>query len=96
MFLIIFECVKICIDGKLDQGSKCVTWAIGMHNLVKYCVPLLGGSISRPFHDVANLNYSMTQKVTPTHGCYGNYCNHSNRMSYQYLIVKKLQLCPAS
>ena len=27
-----------------------------MHNLVKYCVPLIGGSISQPFHDVASPN----------------------------------------
>ena len=62
-----------------------------MHNLVKYCVPLIGGSISRSFHNVANLNlvgrYNITPKVTSTDGCYENYCNHGNRTSYQYLIV---------
>ena len=62
-----------------------------MHNLVKYCVPLIGGSISRPFNDLANPNlvgrYNMTRKVTSTNGCHENYCNHGNRTSYQYLTV---------
>ena len=48
-----------------------------MHNLVKYCVPLTGCSISRLFHDIASPNlvgrYYMTQKVTSTNGCYENY-----------------------
>ena len=39
-----------------------------IHNLVKYCVPSIGGTISQPFHDVANPNlvgrYNMTRKVT--------------------------------
>ena len=63
-----------------------------MHNLVKYCVPLIGGSISRPLHDVANPDlvgrYNMTQNVTSTYGCYENYCNHGKRTSYQYLMVQ--------
>ena len=62
-----------------------------MRNLVNYCVPLVGGSISWPFHDIASPNlvgrYYMSQKVTSTDGCYGNYCNHGNRTSYQYLTV---------
>ena len=53
-----------------------------MHGLVKYCVPLIKGSISRPFYDIADLNlvgrHFMTQKVTFTNGCYGNYRNHGN------------------
>ena len=62
-----------------------------MHNLVRYCVPLIGGSISRPFHDVSNPNlvgrYNMTRKLTSTNGYYENYYNHGNGMSYQYLTV---------
>ena len=62
-----------------------------MHNLVRHCVPLIGGSICRPFHDVANPNlvgrYNMTQKVNCTNVCYGNNCNHGNRTSYEDLIV---------
>ena len=57
-----------------------------MHNLVKYSVPLIGGSISRTFHDMASPNlvgrYYMTQIATSTNGCYGNYCNHGKRTSY--------------
>ena len=57
-----------------------------MHNLVKYCVPLIRVSISRPFHDVASPNlasrYYMTQKITSIDGYHGNYCNHGNRASY--------------
>ena len=57
-----------------------------MRNPVNYCVPLIGGSISWPFHDIANPNLVgrcyMTQKVTSTNGCYENYCNHGNRASY--------------
>ena len=56
-----------------------------MCNLVNYCLPLIGGSISWPFYDIATPNlvgrYCMSQKVTSTNGCYGNYCNHGNRMS---------------
>ena len=41
-----------------------------MHNLAIYCVPLIGGFISRPFHHIANPNlvgrYYMAQKVTFT------------------------------
>ena len=57
-----------------------------MHNLIKDCVPLIRGPITGPFHDIASPNllgtYYMTQKVTFTNGCYGNYCNHGNRTSY--------------
>ena len=57
-----------------------------MHNLVRYCVPLTGSSISRPFHDIVSPNvvggYYMTQKVNSTDGCYESYCNHGNRTSY--------------
>ena len=39
-----------------------------MHKFVKYCVPLIEGSISQPFHDVASPNlvarYYMIQKIT--------------------------------
>ena len=50
-----------------------------IRNLVNQCVPL-------PFHDIESPNlagrYYMSQEVTSTIGCYGNYCNHGNRMSY--------------
>ena len=62
-----------------------------MRNLVNYCVLLIEGSISWPFHDIGSPNlvgrYYMSQKVTSTNGCYGNYCNHGNRTSYYYLTV---------
>ena len=62
-----------------------------MLNLVKYCVPLIGGSVSRPFDGIASPNlvgrYHMTQKVTYTNGCYGNDCIHGNRTSNQYVTV---------
>ena len=55
-------------------------------NLVKYCVPLIGGSMSPSFQDTASPNlvcrYYMTQKITPAIGCYGNYCNHGSKTSY--------------
>ena len=45
-----------------------------MRNLGNYCVPLTGGYISWPFHDIASPNlvdrYYMSQKVTSTDGCY--------------------------
>ena len=46
-----------------------------MRNLVNLCcVPLIAGSISWPFHDIASPNlvdrYYMSQKVTSTNGCY--------------------------
>ena len=57
-----------------------------MRNLVNYCVPLIGGSISWSFNDIASPylvdRYYIGQKVTFTNGCYGNYCNHGNRTSY--------------
>ena len=57
-----------------------------MHNLEKYCVLLIGGLISLPFHNVASPNlegrYHMTQKVTSDNGCYVKYCNHGYRRSY--------------
>ena len=57
-----------------------------MRSLVNYCVPLIGGSISWPFDDIASPNlvgrYYMSQKVTFTCRCYGNYCDHGNRTSY--------------
>ena len=43
-----------------------------MRNLVNYCVPLIRGSISWPFHDIASPNLVgrcyMSQKVTFTNG----------------------------
>ena len=57
-----------------------------MRNLVNYCVPLIGGPISWPPHDIASPNlegrYYMSQKVTSTNGCHGNYCNHCNRTKF--------------
>ena len=61
------------------------------HYLVKYCVPLIEGSVSRPFHDITSPNlvgrHYMTQKVTSTNGCYQNHCNHGNRTSYKAEVV---------
>ena len=57
-----------------------------MRNLVNYSVPIIGGSISWPFHDISSPNlvgrYHMSQKVTSTDGCYENCCNHGNRTNY--------------
>ena len=64
-----------------------------LRNLVNYCAPLIGGYIFWPSHDIASPNlvgrYHMSEKVTSTDGCYGNYCNHmhGNRTSYTYLTV---------
>ena len=57
-----------------------------MHNLVKYFIPLVGGSISRPFHDIATQNLVrrcyMTHKITSTNDCYEIQCNHGNKTSH--------------
>ena len=40
-----------------------------MHNLVEYCVPLIGGSISRPFHGLASPNLVGKYHITSAKGC---------------------------
>ena len=52
--------VRYCYMSNL---SEVLRWKVrsgvemrNMHNLVRYCVPLIGGSVSRPFHDVASPN----------------------------------------
>ena len=71
-----FECpgCKASYVGKTDIWK--VRSGVEMRNignLVNHCVPLIGGSISSPFHDIASPNlvdrYYMSQKVISTNGC---------------------------
>ena len=61
-----------------DLSLRSPSWGVrsgvemrNMCNLVNDCVPLIGGSISWPFHDIANPNlvgrYHISQKVTYFH-----------------------------
>ena len=74
----IIESIRWKVRSGVEMRNMC--------NLVNYHVPLIGGSISWAFHDIASPNlvgrYYMSQKVTSTDDCYGNYCNHGNRTSY--------------
>ena len=67
---------------KLDGDFlKMLRWKVrsvvemrNMRNLVNHCVPLIGGSISWPLHDITSPDlvdrYYMCQKVISTNGCY--------------------------
>ena len=70
-----------------------------MRDLVKYSVPLIGCSTSRPFHDIANPNlvgrYYMTQILLSPMVAMEIIVT----MQQNYLLIShsvKLQLCPTS